>query len=139
MIAPTVQSLGIDQLPREQSRYQLVVQRLRDAIAQGRLAVGERLPSERELGEQLGVSRTMVREAVKLLSATGLVRTRRGSGLFVAGEPRPFATAAINLSMYWPTSENPSAAARRRASSAVSCDKLMVIDSLGISRTDRSF
>ena len=43
---------------REQSRHQLVVERLREAIAQGHPAIGVRLPSERELCEQLGVSRT---------------------------------------------------------------------------------
>src|SRR5579883_370593 len=71
-------SLVLEQLPREQSRHQLVVQRLRDAIAQGHLAVGERLPSERELGEQLGVSRTIVREAIRVLASQGILTVRQG-------------------------------------------------------------
>jgi DNA-binding transcriptional regulator YhcF (GntR family) len=43
------QPLSLDQLPRKQSRYQLVVQCLRDAIVHGHLAMCEQLPSERQL------------------------------------------------------------------------------------------
>jgi GntR family transcriptional repressor for pyruvate dehydrogenase complex len=74
------------QLPREQSRHQLVVQRLRDAIAQGRIAVGEHLPSERELCEQLGVSRTIVREAIRVLAAQGILIVRQGHCAVVAAD-----------------------------------------------------
>jgi DNA-binding FadR family transcriptional regulator len=51
------------------------------------------------LGEQLGVSRAMVREAVKLLTARGLVRTRRGSGIYVESGEYLGTTATIDLSM----------------------------------------
>ncbi|HWE62970.1 MAG TPA: GntR family transcriptional regulator [Chloroflexota bacterium] len=73
-----VQSLIFEQLPREQSRHRLVVQRLTDAIAQGRLAVGAHLPSERELCEQLGVSRTIVREAIRVLTSQGILTVQQG-------------------------------------------------------------
>src|SRR5581483_3502309 len=79
-------SLVLEQLPREQSRHQLVVQRLRDAIAQGHLAVGERLPSERELCEQLGVSRTIVREAIRVLAAQGILTVRQGRRAVVTAD-----------------------------------------------------
>jgi DNA-binding FadR family transcriptional regulator len=72
------------QLPREQSRHQMVVQRLRDAIAEGHLAIGERLPSERELCEQLGVSRTIVREAMRVLASQGILTVRQGRHAVVA-------------------------------------------------------
>src|SRR5213596_1650457 len=48
------------------------------------LQPGDRLPSERELGEQFGVSRTVVREAVRALVAKGVIEVRSGSGLRVA-------------------------------------------------------
>lgn len=46
---------------------------VRDRIADGRLSAGDRLPSERDLGQQFGVSRTVVREAVRSLIAKGLI------------------------------------------------------------------
>jgi len=82
-----------------QPGYETVAARIVTFIAQSDLQPGDRLPTELALAERMGVSRTVIREAVKLLSASGRVRARRGSGLYVASEPRPFATAAIDLSM----------------------------------------
>ena len=79
--------------------YERTAARIADFIAAEALQPGERLPTERALGERLGVSRTVVREAIKVLSAGGLVRARQGSGLYVADRPHPFATAALDLSM----------------------------------------
>jgi len=56
-------------------------------IQSGALKRGERLPSERKLCELLGVSRTVVREALKMLRASGLVWARQGIGVFVAEMP----------------------------------------------------
>ena len=63
-----------------------VVKRLADAIRSGWLTPGARLPTEQELMAALGVSRTVVREAVAALRADGLVTTRQGSGAFVAAD-----------------------------------------------------
>jgi GntR family transcriptional repressor for pyruvate dehydrogenase complex len=54
-------------------------------VADKRLQAGDRLPSERELAKQLGVSRTPVREAIRLLEQRGLVEMRVGSGTYVIG------------------------------------------------------
>ncbi|MGC9185352.1 MAG: GntR family transcriptional regulator [Thiomonas sp.] len=56
---------------------------LEKRILEGSLRAGERLPSERELAEQLGVSRPSLREALQKLAAKGLVRTRQGGGTVV--------------------------------------------------------
>ena len=58
---------------------------IRDAIIEGRLVVEERLPSETDLAERFGVSRSTVREALKRLAAQNLIRSERGSsgGAFV--------------------------------------------------------
>ena len=53
-------------------------------ILQGRLSAGDRLPTERELAEELGVSRTVLREALSSLEALGLVETRGTRGRWVA-------------------------------------------------------
>jgi GntR family transcriptional regulator, transcriptional repressor for pyruvate dehydrogenase complex len=69
-----------------------VVDRLAAEIGSGRLTPGARLPTEQEMMAALGVSRTVVREAVAALRAQGLVTTRQGLGAFVASDPqrRPF-------------------------------------------------
>jgi DNA-binding FadR family transcriptional regulator len=63
-----------------------VVVRIAREIRGGRLAPGARLPTEHELMSAMGVSRTVVREAVAALRAEGLVTTRQGSGVFVAAD-----------------------------------------------------
>jgi GntR family transcriptional regulator, transcriptional repressor for pyruvate dehydrogenase complex len=59
---------------------------LAEQIRSGRLAPGERLPTEQALTRAAGVSRTVVREAVAALRAEGLVITRQGVGAFVSAE-----------------------------------------------------
>ncbi|WP_327086284.1 FadR family transcriptional regulator [Nonomuraea sp. NBC_01738] len=56
---------------------------MRDRIRQGRWQAGDRLPSEVRLAEELGVGRSSVREAVRLLARDGLLDVRHGSGTFV--------------------------------------------------------
>ncbi|MFJ5693692.1 FadR/GntR family transcriptional regulator [Arthrobacter sp. NPDC093125] len=60
--------------------HQLVLQWIEDRLSDGQLAVGGRLPAERSLAEQLAVSRTSVREAIRVLEAMGVVRAGVGSG-----------------------------------------------------------
>jgi DNA-binding FadR family transcriptional regulator len=64
--------------------YRLVADRVEAFIAAQQLAVGERLPSERELAGQLAVSRATLREALIALELSGLVEVRSGSGMYVA-------------------------------------------------------
>src|SRR6476661_7158528 len=61
--------------------------RLGGQIDAGALRPGDRLPTEQRLAEAHGVSRTVVREAVHQLRSRGLVRSRQGSGVFVAEPP----------------------------------------------------
>src|ERR671914_1175926 len=61
-----------------------VVDRIAADIRRGRLQPGARLPSEQDMIAGLGVSRTVVREAIAALRAQGLVTTRQGVGAFVA-------------------------------------------------------
>lgn len=68
--------------PRQ--RYEDVADRLAADIRAGRLAPGERLPSERDLARRLAVGRASVREAIAALQVAGMIETRPGSGSFVA-------------------------------------------------------
>lgn len=70
---------------REQTLTQRAEEQLQDLIVAGTLKPGDRLPAETEMGKMFGVSRTVVREAVRLLSARGLVEARTGSGIYVRG------------------------------------------------------
>ncbi|MEV5963790.1 FadR/GntR family transcriptional regulator [Kribbella sp. NPDC051952] len=58
--------------------YQRIVEQVEDALARGDLAPGQRLPSERELVAQFEVSRSTVREALRVLESNGVVRSRPG-------------------------------------------------------------
>jgi len=61
-----------------------VITQLKAMICGGELAPGDRLPPERELAEQLGVSRSSLREGIRTLTLLGVVETRHGSGTAVA-------------------------------------------------------
>lgn len=65
-----------------------VANRIETMIESGEFAEGSRLPSQRDLSTDFGVSRTSVREALSLLEASGLLRTEPGRGTFVRGERR---------------------------------------------------
>jgi GntR family transcriptional repressor for pyruvate dehydrogenase complex len=60
-----------------------VIEQLRKVIIDGVYKPGDRLPSEKELCKQLGVSRTAIREAKKALIGMGLIESSRGQGTFV--------------------------------------------------------
>lgn len=66
------------------SVYNRVVDEIKKSIFEGKMSPGDRLPAERELAEMLGVSRTSVREALKMLAAEGLVSIRHGQGAFIS-------------------------------------------------------
>jgi len=76
-----------------------IAERIADEIATARLAPGAKLPTEQEMVAAMGVSRTVVREAVAALRAQGLVVTRQGAGAFVAADAdrRPFQLAFDGL------------------------------------------
>ena len=77
------QSAAIEPLEREQRLYERVVEKVLELISSGAWKPGFRLPSERELSEAFGVSRTVVREAVKALEARGVLESATGSGVSV--------------------------------------------------------
>ncbi|HET7089537.1 MAG TPA: GntR family transcriptional regulator, partial [Anaerolineae bacterium] len=66
-----------------QRLYERIAQQVEQRLLTGDLKIGDRLPPERELAEQFGVSRTAVREAVKALRQRGLVEVQPGRGTFL--------------------------------------------------------
>ncbi|MEU5209031.1 FadR/GntR family transcriptional regulator [Streptomyces sp. NPDC020742] len=69
---------------RRVNAMQVVLEHLRTAVERGDLAVGDKLPSEAELGRRFGVSRSVVREALRALQALGLTVSHAGKGTYVA-------------------------------------------------------
>ncbi len=66
-----------------QRLYRQIAEQLRQLMASGEFAVGSRLPAERDLAVQLGVSRPSVREALIALEVEGMIEVRTGSGIYV--------------------------------------------------------
>ncbi|WP_173911310.1 transcriptional regulator LldR [Acinetobacter sp. Marseille-Q1618] len=72
-----------------------VVQSLRILIEENHMQVGDRLPAERKLCEQLGVSRSSLREAISQLSSTGMLVSKVGAGTFLQQLPSNWSTYQI--------------------------------------------
>jgi GntR family transcriptional repressor for pyruvate dehydrogenase complex len=70
-------------IPRDPTLTERTRQQLEGLILDGSLGPGDRLPSENVLGEKFGVSRTVIRQAIHLLTAKGLVASKSGSGTYV--------------------------------------------------------
>lgn len=94
--------MSLQLVPLERAKtYELVVRQIKEEIFAGRLRPGDRLPGERQLSEQLQVSRPSVREAVRILQAMEIVRTSPGtgasSGLIVSAQPSRALTDLLGI------------------------------------------
>ncbi|MFG1819385.1 FadR/GntR family transcriptional regulator [Kribbella sp. NPDC049174] len=81
--------------------YEIAAERILEYIVRARLEPGDRLPTEKDLAAAVGMSRTIVREAVKILSALGRISVQMGRGIYVA-EPEG-ALWRESLSHFLPT------------------------------------
>ncbi|GAB2812304.1 hypothetical protein GCM10027200_10350 [Lentzea nigeriaca] len=85
-MAPSGVSESVTRTRGAGSPAELVAERILQHIAELELRPGDRMPTENELAGRMGTSRTVVREAVKILSALGRVRAHKGRGLYVADD-----------------------------------------------------
>jgi GntR family transcriptional regulator, transcriptional repressor for pyruvate dehydrogenase complex len=90
----------LEERPRQVALSDEVASKLLDTIISNGLEAGHPLPSERELGEQYGVSRTVIREAVRGLAAKGVVDVRMGRGPQVAAVGPSAAAEALGLFLH---------------------------------------
>ena len=74
-----------------------VVTHVRRLIDHGALGPGARLPPERDLAQQIGVSRPTVRAGLRTLAALGVVRSRRGSGTYIPEGPPTLGSEALSF------------------------------------------
>ena len=88
-------SLPIERHPADSAAQ--VVAHVRRLIDRGALGPGARLPPERDLAAQVGVSRPTVRAGLRTLAALGVVRSRRGSGTYIPDGPPTFGPEALSF------------------------------------------
>ena len=88
---------SFEQIERDPSLTERVHKSIMESIVTGKLSIGDQLPSERELCESFGVSRTVVREAIRGLQAKGVLRFRPGKSVEVVAVPGSHVAEAINL------------------------------------------
>ncbi|MGW1030385.1 FadR/GntR family transcriptional regulator [Streptomyces sp. NPDC002577] len=69
--------------PQKGTVTQRAIEQIKAMIGEGRLEPGERLPTERDLATQLGISRSSMREAIRALTVLGVLEARHGSGIYV--------------------------------------------------------
>jgi len=74
-----------------------VVAHVRELIERGALGPGDRLPPERELALQIGVSRPSVRAGLQALAAMGIIQARHGAGTFITDGPPMLATGPLSF------------------------------------------
>ena len=93
MIAPSPAPARMSDMtsgaPDPQKLYQQIARAIATAIHDGRYGPGDRLPSERELADDFGVSRPTIRDAMIALEFQGLVEARQGSGVYVTAAAPP--------------------------------------------------
>ena len=88
-------------MPEAARAWRVVLERIESDLLTGRLTPGDRLPPERELSSSLGVGRSSVREALRVLEVMGLIRTGTGSGptsgAIIIATPRGGMSALLRL------------------------------------------
>lgn len=94
--------------PIKQSRlHEEVAERIRTLIINDSIRPGDRLPAERELSQRIGVSRVVIREAMRVLHAQGLITVKPGSGTYVQEIAPSHISDSISLFLRMRQSDNP--------------------------------
>ncbi|MCF7890030.1 FCD domain-containing protein [Candidatus Bipolaricaulota bacterium] len=99
--------MGFEKVEEEKKVFIKVSEQILRSIIEGNYEVGDRLPPERELAEQMGVSRNSIREALGTLQALNIVSSHAGSGTYIENLPDSKELEALILPVI-EESENPS-------------------------------
>ncbi|EOT24167.1 hypothetical protein C805_02379 [Eubacterium sp. 14-2] len=79
--------------------YEYVFEYFSEQILSGKLQLNDKIPTEREIAEQLGVSRNSIREVMHMLEITGLIECLQGSGNYVRCNPMEYMLKSVNMVM----------------------------------------
>jgi GntR family transcriptional regulator, transcriptional repressor for pyruvate dehydrogenase complex len=139
--SPAFAKLGAIAPAEQRSRTDTITDHVLDLVQTGSLNPGDRLPPEGDLAVAFGVSRTVVREAMKALEAVGVVRIEQGRGTFIAQNPLAHAFslwATMNLhrfdEMYEVRKLIEAETAFRAASRATAADRVAMHQALATYR-----
>jgi DNA-binding FadR family transcriptional regulator len=91
--------MQFDKLKTNEKKSTEIVSLIKDKLLEGTLKNGDKLPTETEMVEQLGVSRTPVREAIKILESIGVIQIKRGEGMFITNNPSHFSLNPLIFSL----------------------------------------
>jgi DNA-binding FadR family transcriptional regulator len=83
-------------LKQNKRTYEIIVEQLREFFLNGDLKPGDKLPSERELASKFNVSRTSIREALRMLELRGAIDIRRGGGSYIKSTEFPLSTEELS-------------------------------------------
>lgn len=73
-------------MAEENKEYNKVVEYIKNLLAEGKISIGDKLPTERAISETLSISRNSTREALRVLGNMGMVESRQGSGNYLADD-----------------------------------------------------
>lgn len=90
---------GLFKQQKKESTVDIVINSFRSLLLSKKLLPGQKVPSESEISDGLGVSRGSVREAMKILSAFGVVEIKVGDGTYIPMEPKPAIIDPLLFSM----------------------------------------
>lgn len=79
--------------------YEYVFEYFSDQILSGKLKLGDKIPPERDIAQQLDVSRNSVREVIHILEISGLIESVQGSGNYIRCNPQDYMVTTINMLM----------------------------------------
>ena len=79
--------------------YEYVFEYFSEQIISGKLKINDKIPTEREIAEQLGCSRNSIREVMHLLEINGLIDCVQGSGNYVRCDPQDYMLKSVNMVM----------------------------------------
>lgn len=85
--------------PENKKTYEYVFEYFSDQIISGKLKLHDKIPPEREIAEQLGVSRNSIREVMHMLEINGLIECQQGSGNYVRCDPQEYMIKSVNMVM----------------------------------------
>lgn len=84
---------------QKKKTYEIIVEQIEESFLNGKLEMGEKLPSERELASRFEVSRTSVREALQALEISGFIETRQGGGSFIKSSEVHLVSDALSTTL----------------------------------------